>query len=66
MGDFHFFFGENTCLNCFHPEHPDRVCKENDDAWLDPMVGGSPDNEPRICGCNESVNLEQRNNIVVE
>ena len=65
MGDFRSFFGEETCLVCFDPEHPDGPCQANDIMWLDPAVGGSPTNTPRICGCDESVNLQQRNAIVV-
>lgn len=61
-------FGEDdavTCFVCYHHEHPESVCGHNDDAWLDPLVGGDPDNTPRPCGCTESVNRAQRNAIVI-
>jgi hypothetical protein len=65
MADFKYFLGEHTCLNCYHPEHAE-ICQENDLEWLDPIVGGNPENTPRICGCSDSVNLAQRNAIIIE
>ena len=55
----------DICVNCWHPGHAGKACDHNDDYWLDPMVGGDPNNEPRECGCTEFVDQAMRGRIRV-
>jgi hypothetical protein len=58
-------FPYEVCHDCWHPVHPDKVCQHNDDEWLDPRVGGNPNNTPRECGCKFSIGDEEMNHIAV-
>jgi hypothetical protein len=52
-------------VDCFHGDHQGDICHANDEYWLDPVVGGDPNNEPRECGCLFYVDQEMRGRIEV-